>query len=56
MAEAGPVGEGNGVGFAMNANPKETNFLVDPTGSYGSVESCVAGEIEGGLLQDVPCM
>lgn len=56
MAEAGPVEEDNGVGFAMNANPKETNFLVDPTGSYDSVESCVIEEIEGELLQDVPCM
>jgi len=34
-------------------NAEETNFLVDPTGSYGSIGSCVAGVIKGGLLQDV---
>ncbi len=37
-------------------NAEKTNFLIDSTGSYDSVESCVAEEIEGGLLQDVLCM
>ncbi len=36
-------------------NAEESNFLVDSTGSYGFVESCVAGEIEG-VCKDVPGM
>jgi len=37
-------------------NAEKTNFLIDSTGSYDSVESCVVEEIEGELLQDVLCM
>ncbi len=37
-------------------NSEETNFLVDSTDSYNSVESCVVKEIEKELLQDISCM
>lgn len=37
-------------------NAEKTNFLIDSTDSYDSVESCVVEEIEEGLLQDVLCM